>query len=362
MDGTPKAHLALPRSTLRAAVRRALVRAGLPAALAGAAAGAAAGTLAAGPGPALGVALGGAAAGLAAAAVRLLRGLEALADGAQARPADRAAAMAAATGAPAAWGQGAAVLAGQLEGAAIEAHAAAAAIGQALARVEEAVAAGSAEVADGTARLAALGREAAETLESCERQLEALAPLRKGLAEAEAARAERVRRVLAECEALGGLIRMVREVADETNLLALNAAIKAARAGERGRGFAVVAEAVRALSLRAVEAADRIEAGIGRVVGGIRARLEGAADEDDAGAAGVLEAAAGNLREMERAFRETESALRALLEALPERVGRIEARVGAARGEVARLPGRLAAVEDAAGRLRALFPRPPLSS
>lgn len=125
-------------------------------------------------------------------------------------------------------------------------------------------AAATAEASNESSRLAYDGRNRVQqtvgSLQTMTKEFAQTSQLIAGLAE--------------QSKDIGKVLEVIRAIAEQTNLLALNAAIEAARAGEAGRGFAVVADEVRALAHRTQASTREIEQMINQIQGGTSAAVD----------------------------------------------------------------------------------------
>lgn len=138
-------------------------------------------------------------------------------------------------------------------------------------------------VSDNTSDASRLAADADRTAASGAQTIERVVAEIHQLSHVVSAAAQRIGDLENQSARISSIIVVIREIADQTNLLALNAAIEAARAGEQGRGFAVVADEVRKLA----ERTSQSTAEIGDMIGNIQTSTREAVTEIQNGVASV---------------------------------------------------------------------------
>ncbi len=126
------------------------------------------------------------------------------------------------------------------------------------------------DVAQNTAHTAEAAREADSQANAGRKVVDTVTKSIDALAQEVLHAVETVRSVEQDSDRIGSVLDVIRGIADQTNLLALNAAIEAARAGEQGRGFAVVADEVRTLAKRTQDSTEEIQEMIQSLQNGVR--------------------------------------------------------------------------------------------
>jgi methyl-accepting chemotaxis protein len=180
-------------------------------------------------------------------------------------------------------------------------------------------------------------------LNSVEATAQGMARIRSAVGET----TDKVAGLGAKGEQIGAIVETIDDIAEQTNLLALNAAIEAARAGEQGKGFAVVADEVRQLAERSSRATKEIAALIADVQRGtadaVKAMEVGAAEVENG--AGLAQDSAVALREIAESAKGRDSVLARVFGAIEE-VRTSTASVLPAADAIAQIAGETSAAAD----------------
>jgi twitching motility protein PilJ len=154
----------------------------------------------------------------------------------------------------------------------------------------------SAQVAQNSVELASKGGEAVR------RTINGMDNIREQIQET----SKRIKRLGESSQEIGNIVELIEDIADQTNILALNAAMQAAMAGEAGRGFAVVADEVQRLAERSANATKQIEALVQTIQADTNEAVSSmeASTTEVVGGAGLAEDAGAALQEIEKVSNE----------------------------------------------------------